>query len=235
MVFALQPVERPVALSDRVYETLRANIRSGKILPGQPLQEVPLAAQLGVSRTPVREALARLANEGMVSSDGRSYAVPSLTLADIDDIYEIRNLIEPEALRHVARQATNPAVLAPVMEALEDSIAAHKAADNTAFMDANERFRKAWLSLVPNTRLVRAAELYANHVLHLRTLTLDKSKIRTVVLKGLKRIAAALAAGDGDAAAAAMGDHLAEARKAFIAAVGLDLKTGDNPEHSGNT
>lgn len=234
MISLLQPVERPIALSSRVYEMLRNNIRNGKILPGQPLQEVPLAAQLGVSRTPVREALTRLANEGLVVSDGRSYAVPSLTLADIDDIYEIRSLIEPEALRQVARQAIDPAARAPIMEALEASIAAHKAGDNSAFMEANERFRMAWLALVPNSRLVRAAELYADHVHHLRSLTLDKPKVRTVVLKGLKRIAAALDVGDGDAAASAMRDHLTEARNAFIAAVGLNRQAGDSTENAGN-
>ena len=218
----LQPVERNIALSDRVYETLRANIRNGKILPEQPLQEVQLAAQLGVSRTPVREALARLSNEGLVVSDGRSFAVPSLTLTDIDDIYEIRSLIEPEALRRVAKQTINPAVCAPIMEALEASLAAHRTGNKTAFMAANERFRMVWLSLVPNSRMARTAELYADHVQQLRSFTLDKAKVRTVVLKGLKRIAAALAAGDGDAAAAAMRDHLAEAKKAFIASAGLD-------------
>jgi DNA-binding GntR family transcriptional regulator len=228
----LQPVERPVALSGQVYETLRTSIRNGNILPGQPLQEVQLAAQLGVSRTPVREALARLANEGLVASDGRSFVVPSLTLADIDDIYEIRSLIEPEALRHVARQTKDAAARAPIMEALEASMAAHKAGDHIAFMEANGRFRTAWLSLVPNSRLVRVAELYADHVHHLRSVTLDKAKVRTVVLKGLKRIAAALAAGDSDAAADAMRDHLAEARNAFIAAVGLDAQAGDNTDNT---
>lgn len=232
MIPLLQPVERPVALSGRVYETLRANIRNGKILPGQPLQEVPLSAQLGVSRTPVREALGRLANEGLVVSDGRSYMVPSLALADIDDIYEIRCLIEPEALRQVARYTLDPTVRAPISEALDASIAAHKAGDNTAFMEANERFRMAWLALVPNSRMVRAAELYADHVHHLRALTLDKSAVRTVVLKGLKRIAAALAEGDGDAAAAAMRDHLTEARNAFIAAIGLNRQVGDKTENT---
>jgi DNA-binding GntR family transcriptional regulator len=232
----LQPVERPVALGDRVYQTLRSHIRNGKITSGQTLQEVSLAAQLGVSRTPVREALARLANEGLVSSDGRSYAVPSLSLAEIDDIYEMRSLIEPEALRHVAKQTIDPVLRAPIREALEASMAAHKAGDHSAFMDANERFRMAWLALVPNSRLVRAAELYADHVHHLRALTLDKAKVRTVVLSGLKRIAAALAAGDGDAAASAMRDHLAQARNAYIAAVGLDQVThGTTDDNAGNT
>ena len=222
MVSLLKPVERPVALGGRVYQALRTNIRNGKFAPSQPLQEVQLAAQLGVSRTPVREALTRLASEGLVCSDGRSFVVPSLTLADIDDIYEVRSLIEPEALRHVPQRAHDPIARAPITEALKASVAAHKAGDNDAFMEANARFRTAWLSCVPNGRLVHAVEMYADHVQHLRTLTLDKGNVRTVVLRGLKRIAAAIAAGDGDAAAAAMRDHLTEARNAFIAALGLE-------------
>lgn len=222
VVSSLKPVERPRALGDQVYQTLRANVRNGKILPGQMLQEVQLAEQLGVSRTPVREALTRLASDGLVSSDGRSFMVPSLTLADIDDIYEVRLLIEPEALRRVALQTANTIVRAPIMAALEASVAAHKAGDNDTFIETNARFRQAWLSLVPNPRLVHAVELYADHVQHLRTLTLGSAKIRTVVLNGLKRIAKALSAADGDAAAQAMRDHLLEAKRSFIVAVGLN-------------
>lgn len=235
MTSLLNPVERPIALAGRVYQALRANIRNGKFPPGQPLQEVQLAAQLGVSRTPVREALTRLASEGLVSSDGRSFVVPSLTLADVDDIYEVRSLIEPEALRHVARLAHDPAACTPIKDALEASIAAHKAGDNDAFMEANARFRTAWLSLVPNPRLVHAVEMYADHVHHLRILTLSKDKVRAVVLRGLKRIAVAITAGDEDGAASAMRDHLNEAKKAFIAAVGLEQPGDDGEKRPGKT
>ena len=222
MASSLKPVERPIALSDQVYQTLRDNLRNGKILQGYPLQEVQLAAQLGVSRTPVREALTRLASEGLVSSDGRSFSVPALTLQSVDDIYEVRFLVEPEAVRHVAEQANSAAELASVMQALEASVAANKAGDHATFIKANARFRSAWLFLVPNRRLAHAVELYADHVQHLRALTLDNAKVRNVVLRGLKRIAAALVAGDGDAAALAMREHLTEAKRAFISAVGLD-------------
>lgn len=222
MVTSLSPVERPLALGDQVYRTLRANLRNGKILPGHPLQEVQLALQLGVSRTPVREALTRLASEGLVSSDGRSFAVPELTLQSVDDIYEVRFLVEPEAVRHVAEQDNDPAALELIKQALEASIAAHKAGDHDAFMEANALFRSAWLSLVPNRRLAHVVELYADHVQHLRALTLGNAKVRNVVLQGLKRIAAALAARDSSEAALAMRAHLTEARRAFISAVGLD-------------
>ena len=66
---------------------------------------------------------------------------------------------------------------------------------------------------MPNARLVRVVELYADHMQHIRALTLGDASVRTIVLKGLKRITAALAAGDGDAAAAAMHEHLRQAQQ----------------------
>jgi DNA-binding GntR family transcriptional regulator len=102
-VASLKTLERPSLLGDRVYVTLREHLCSGWVPSGQPLQEAALAAQLGVSRTPVREALARLASEGLLGSDGRSFIVPSLSEADIDDIYELRLLLEPERCARLRR------------------------------------------------------------------------------------------------------------------------------------
>jgi DNA-binding GntR family transcriptional regulator len=222
VVSTIKPLKRPLALSDQVYQTLRSHLRDGTIGAGQPLQEVQLAEKLGVSRTPVREALTRLASEGLLASDGRSFVVPALSLQDVDDIYEVRFLLEPAALRRVAELTTDPAVRAPIDEALAAANAAFKANDADAFREANIRFRNAWKDLVPNRRMVRAIEQYADHMMRIRALTLGDARIRGIVMKGLKRIAAALEAGDGDAAAAAMLDHLGEAKHAFIAATGLD-------------
>jgi len=218
---SLKPVKRPVALGDQVYQSLQTHLRSGTVAAGQALQEVQLAEWLGVSRTPVREAMMRLASEGLLSSEGRSYVVPDLTLGDIDDIYEIRFLIEPAALRRVAAASADPVKRAPIETALAAAIHAHEAGDAVRFRDAAARFRSAWLALVPNARLVRVVEQYADHMQHIRTLTLGDARVRAIVLRGLQRIAAALARGDGERAAAAMQENLRQARKAFIAAAGL--------------
>ena len=225
MVSSIKPLQRPLALGDQVYQTLRGHLRDGTIVSGQPLQEVQLAEKLGVSRTPVREALTRLASEGLLASDGRSFVVPSLSLEDVDDIYEVRFLIEPAALRRVAEFTTDAVVRAPIDEALAAAAVAYKSNDADAFREANIRFRNAWIALVPNRRLVRAIEQYADHMMRIRALTLGDPKIRNIVLKGLRRIAEALEAGDGEAAAAAMRDHLGEAKHAFIAATGLEQPT----------
>jgi len=218
---ALKPVERPLALGEQVYHSLRALLRSGQIEHGQPLQEVQLAERLGVSRTPVRQAMTRLASEGMLVSDGRSFVVPRLARQDVDEIYEVRFLIEPAAIRSVAAFTADKSVRAPLDAALAAAAAAHRAGDAPAFGEAHQRFRAAWLALVPNRRLVRAVEQYADHMQHIRALTLGKPPVRATVLEGYRRVAAALARGDGDAAAEAMTATLAEAKRAFVDAMGL--------------
>ena len=219
---SLKQLERQPVLVEQVYNALRLQLRSGEMLAGQALQEVRLAEQLGVSRTPVREAMARLASEGLLAADRRSFTVPALSLADVDDIYELRCLIEPAALRRIAPLTRDAARRVDIDRALAAAVAAHGAADSEAFREANVRYRAAWLALVPNPRWVRMIELYADHLQHIRALTLGKTAVRMIVLRGLKRITAALGAGDGDAAAAAMHEHLLQARHAFIRAVGLD-------------
>ena len=216
MTARLQTLERPEPLGERVYSTLRDYLRAGRIRAGQPLQEGVLAAQLGVSRTPVREALARLASEGLVVVDGRSFTLPSLSVGDIEDIYSLRFLLEPEALRLVAVSQPGRKALAPLRAALEEMGAADDAGDGAAFIEANYRFRDAWTALVPKKRLVRAIRLYADHVRYLRAFTLDTAEVRVLVLKGLRQLTAALAAGDGEAAAQAMRTHLGNAKRILL-------------------
>ncbi|MCL4801912.1 MAG: GntR family transcriptional regulator [Burkholderiales bacterium] len=213
---AIKPLDRPVALADQVYQTLREQLRTGRIGPSQRLQEVMLATQLGVSRTPVREALARLASEGLVEADGRGFAVPGLTPVDVDDIYAVRGLLEPEAMRHAARRAADGAARAPLEEALAEAEAAHAAGDADRFIAANGRFREAWIALVANRRLVRAIGLYADHVRYLRALTLADPAVRAGALAGMREIAQGLRAGDADAAARAMRAQLERAQRALL-------------------
>jgi len=216
MIEKLQVLERSEPLGDRVYGTLRDYLRAGRIPTGQALQEAALAAQLGVSRTPVREALARLASDGLVVAEGRSFMVPALNEGDLEDIYALRFLLEPEALRLVAASRPERKALAPLRAAMEEMVTAHEAGDGAAFMDANYRYRDAWTALVPNQRLVRAIRLYADHVRYLRAFTLDNAEVRSIVVKGLKQLTVALTAGDGEAAAKAMRAHLENARRILL-------------------
>jgi DNA-binding GntR family transcriptional regulator len=226
MAASLRTLDRPLSLSDQTYAALRDQLRAGRFSGGRALLEASLAAQLGVSRTPVREALLRLACEGLLEPAGRSFVRPVLSRADVNEIYELRLLLEPEAVRQVARQFRGTAWLKPIREHLATMVEAQAVGDADAFIDANDGYRAAWLELVPNRRLLRAIELYADHVRYLRLLTLGEHSTRKVVITGLKRLTAAFAAAKPREAATAMRDHLGQAKRFLQEALDLE-ENGD--------
>jgi len=87
-------------LSHELAQQVRARIVDGRLAPGARINEVHLSAEFGVSRTPLREALTRLASEGAVESiPRRGFFVRELTEEELEDIYDIRPLLDPQALR----------------------------------------------------------------------------------------------------------------------------------------
>jgi len=95
----MQPLTRENT-SDSVATAVRHMIVDGELKPGERINEVHLSQQLGVSRTPLREALARLAHEGALETIPRiGHFVRPLTVAEIEQLYQIRPLLDPEALR----------------------------------------------------------------------------------------------------------------------------------------
>jgi len=110
---------RPLPL--RVYETLRDQIVSGARAPDTRLVQEQLAEGLGVSRTPVREALGRLALEGLVAwIPGTGYLVSALSDESVQDVYEVRGSLEPLAVRLAAGRHTH-AQLARLRDLLEQA------------------------------------------------------------------------------------------------------------------
>jgi len=93
-------------LKDGVVESLRSAILNRKLRPGQRIPESQMASKLGVSRAPVREALALLQHEGLVHRDQRGLAVAKLSRADVDEISSLRLTLETLAMREVIRSGT---------------------------------------------------------------------------------------------------------------------------------
>ena len=91
--------------SDIAYERLRDDIIHWRLEPGTPLAEIEVSARIGVSRTPVREALSRLINEGLVSNtSGRTAVVTPVSRAQIEQLFELREALETQAARLAARR-----------------------------------------------------------------------------------------------------------------------------------
>lgn len=90
--------------SDVAYEALKADIIDGILEPGAPLGEMETAERVGVSRTPIREAFARLAAEGLVTSERRTVYVAPLNVPHVIELYELREALETQAARLAARR-----------------------------------------------------------------------------------------------------------------------------------
>lgn len=216
----ITPIPRAVPLRQQVYESLREQLRAGAFAPGERLTELGVAGLLGVSRTPVREALGQLAQEGFLEALPRGgFGVPALEARDIAEMFEVRELLEPHAVAEAARRAESKE-LAPLEQAIADEKACLDIADATPFMEANRRFRAALFALAGNARLARTIETFEDHAQYVRWVTLESHAVRRIVIAGQERLLAALAAKDPAAAETAMRAQLAAARTSLMDALG---------------
>ena len=202
-----RPGSQPESLRDQVYSILRLGLRTGTIRPNQHLREQSLSEQLGVSRTPIREALALLQRDGLLVATSQGLMLPNLQLKDIRDVYEIRKLLEPKSMSAIAEHANRSDIVA-LRSAIAAQVSAQTAGNVEHFLVANAQFRDAALSIIPNDRLRRAIEIFEDHVEYLRSATMVDAEVRELVLVGLNQIVDAIVLHDGERASAATLQHL---------------------------
>jgi DNA-binding GntR family transcriptional regulator len=135
---------------ERVEEVLRQAILRGELGPGEPLVLEELSAELGVSRTPIREAMRALSSEGLVDMDSfRSAAVHTPTLEEAREIYDLRLLLDPIAVRRAVERITP--------EELETAQAIHETMLGTddlgEWVDANREFHRVLQQAARSQRL----------------------------------------------------------------------------------
>jgi DNA-binding GntR family transcriptional regulator len=160
----IRPVERPVPLRQSVYEVLVELIVAGTLGPGEHLVESELARQLGVSRQPVREALHRLEAEGWIDlrpSQGAFVHVP--TDREVDELLDVRELLEGATARLAARSAT-PESVAALRETWREGAAAVESGDLTRTVAANNDFHAAVAEIAGNAVLAELSEIVARRV-----------------------------------------------------------------------
>jgi DNA-binding GntR family transcriptional regulator len=145
-------------LRDQVYNLIREELKAGKMVPGQRIVEADMAERYGVSRTPVREALFQLARDGLLTGNERGYIVPVDTRRAVADRLEVRFLLEPHVVRHVALQSSSEQ-LKTLAKVLEKEKAAHETDKYNAFVDANYQFRTIMRSMCQNELLARCSAL----------------------------------------------------------------------------
>lgn len=200
---ALDTVERDT-LQEQIYRQLRDRLMSGVFRPGQPMSTRSIAAAVGASAMPVRDALRRLETEkALVPGPNRTLMVPRLSVADLAEISDIRVLLEGMAAERAAG-AVEPCVLAAVETACRDMETAVTSADVEAYLRANWAFHNAIYRARGETLLTGIIEsLWARMGPYIRVAAADERHFRQA-MAAHHAILEALRRGDGAAARAAI-------------------------------
>ena len=200
--------------ADLVHRRLKEEIELGELAPGTPLSELWLVERTGASRTPVREALRRLAADGLVDLVPRQGArVSRVSLQSVRDLFEFRTLLEPEATRQATEAAAADAAVRRTFAALRSEFAklqrrSPSHARSRAFYETADRFDWAIIRATRNEHLRRTIADLRPHTARLRNLShVDPQRVEISLAEHL-RMCDALLAGDADGAASAAADHL---------------------------
>ena len=165
----MQPIERSVSLTDKALAQLRAAIVNGDFSLGQLLSEGALAERLSVSKTPVREALARLRVEGLVTIVPKKGAfVFTLSARQVRELSDLRYALEAAALGHAVQN--DPKRLAARLSQIVGQMArARKAKDRRRYLALDTEFHDAIFAACNNQMMVEAYGLILGRVAALRT------------------------------------------------------------------
>jgi DNA-binding GntR family transcriptional regulator len=199
------------SLAEKAYVAIRRLIVTLELGPGSVINERELVEQLGIGRTPVREALRRLAQEGLVEVyPRRGMFVTDVDVRKLTLISEVRAALEPEAARLAAERATDAerAELQELLDALDAG-----ASDDQALMALDERIHRAVYRCARNDLLATTLEQYYVLALRIWTIALDR-QLKDAVQEH-RALLEAIHDGDGGRAAATMRAHVEDFEQAM--------------------
>ena len=200
-------------LRDQVYRLIRDDLKAGELEPGQRIVEGELAERYKVSRTPVREALLQLSQDGLlIAAPDRGYAVIVDTLAANAHRHEVRDLIDPLLARRAALDG-GPEQRRALAKAHERQRSAHEAGQEAAFIEANEVFRERLRAMCANAFLAQCCALVDDQAQWARRAAFATADNRALELEHDEKLVAAIVAGDADAADAAMRAYVDAVRR----------------------
>jgi len=197
---AYRPISRPSGLAEEVYRRIRADIMSLRIPPDTRVSVDSLARELGVSQTPIREALSMLEANGLVSKRHfAGYATsPRMDRAQLDDLFEFRLLIEPHAARKAAEGMTD--------SDMGQLVSGESASSHDAFADMDTDFHRLIAQGAGNHLIADSLARLHIHVHIFRSCF--RSEITEEAVHEHNAIIAAIRARDGAKAEAAMRRHI---------------------------
>jgi DNA-binding GntR family transcriptional regulator len=188
------------SLSAKVFHVLREDILNGKYQPNEELKELHIGQEMGVSRTPVREALRQLELEGLVSIiPNKGAFVEGVSLKDIKDIYEIRTLLEGLCAKWAAGNITKEQ-LAELEETIFLSDFHYSRENWDQLLELDNRFHEIVYKACASKELTRVLSDYHHYLQRIRKITLGQKDRAGAAIEEHRAIAEALKAGDAAAA-----------------------------------
>lgn len=208
---------RSVSIADQVFEKLEHDILSGEYARGEVLTETRLSEKLGVSRTPIREALRRLEQEHIIEMRSKGAVVIGISREDIDAIYEIRQRIEGMAARYAAQNVTDSALheLKEIVD-LQEFYVEKGDADNIKNMDS--AFHEKIYQLCGSTPLCDTLSSLHRKILKYRRASVANTSRAHHSLEEHRAIYDAIAAHDADRAEQLTIAHIHNARVHIVGA-----------------
>lgn len=207
----------PLLLREFAYERLKDAIRHADVPPGHPLSETRISKVLGISRTPVREALQQLSQEGLVHViPGRAVTVASRSIRDVLNVVHVRLLLEPEMIR-LATDTISAGQLDILFQALANMETALENNNQEGWSEADTVFHETLSEACPNKLLGEIVVQMRNRVHHLANVDSQSNPTRLAVCTAEHRqIIEAIAAKDAQAAAQTMRDHINALQKSLF-------------------
>lgn len=192
--------------SDRVYSSLREMAITFKLKPGERLTELDIAERFSVSRTPVREALNRLVNEGFLTADGRGFALRDLNPKECFDLYELRLALESTAVR-LAVQRANDAELAALTKIARQANREPADCSVERIVELDEQFHEEISRLSGNAQLTEMLRGVNARIRFVRLIDME-DRPRSRSLGDHVTVARALQARDAESAIQAIQEHV---------------------------
>ena len=203
-----RPIVQPAALHEQVRDRLRAMIVRGTLPAGSNIGETELSDRLGISRTPLREALKLLGAEGLIELRSRrgAFVVP-INLADVADAFEVAAGLEQLGAAQAALRATGDDI-AQLERWQQRMEARHAARELDAYFDLNQSIHRGIVAMSGNATLRCTHELLFPRIERLRFAALRSNARWDESIAEHRAVLAAIAARDPAAAGAAMAHHV---------------------------
>ena len=211
-------------LRDLVFITLREAILQGKLEPGERLMEIALANQLGVSRTPIREAIRKLEIEGLVINAPRRGAVfAEITLKDLRDVLEVRRNLENLAVK-LACEKANEQDIRELKELHRSFISTLKNEDLTEVAQADVKFHDKIYEITDNKRLIQILSNLREQMYRYRFEYIKDEIHRRVLVDEHAMIIEGIENKDVDKAKKYMEIHIINQEKTIVAKITKDTE-----------